>query len=598
MTESEKKTPYDGTVINRFGSGAGAGSGNNGGSTAGNEGTPGTKAGPDDGTVFNAYAGPKTEPGTLFLKAGDLIPGGFEIVSGLNQGQIGAEADLYLVNNTNPSIGDVKKRYVAKVFKRDMAEKTLLFERLRKVDSSHVAKIYYSGEIFDKYFEIYEYYERGSLADSIRERRFSEDELKRFIIPNLNEALHDLHEGGILHRDIKPSNIMWSNDDENTLVLIDFGLSSAYRESKSIVVSQIGFTASYAAPEVLRNVYFDESDYYSLGIILYEMFTGKTPFGDDNSYTSVITKPGNMPVSLYNLILGLTYQDLSYRHDPSNPNHRWTYEDVNRWLSGEEMIVPGFGEKGENEDNSSRIPPLHFCGEEYTDLNELCLAVGYHWEEGRNLLLSGRLSAHLRGGYATARQHYFASVIEDGMNEKADSDVKICKILYALSPGLDCILCPMGVYGNVKEWGEALMEALNSFARQIVYGGIESAEMLFKSGVLSDFCIRYQEPEEIQSLIKEFENRSLSREWFSQRERNTYEFAYRLTGNEVLNPGLPDGKTFTSVEEVKEYLMTKKGENYTDLYRTVTYFIDGEHKCKPAFYGWLKGRGYSLADFE
>ena len=590
MADSEKKTPYDGTVINRFKNASGSGSGGNSDTRS--------KYGTDDGTVFNEFAGPKREPGGLFLKAGDLIPGGFEIVSGLKEGQTGAEADLYLVNNTNPSIGDVKKRYVAKVFKRQIEEKSLLFERLRKVNSSHVAKIYYSGDIFDKYFEIYEYYERGSLADSIRERRFTGEELKERIIPNLNEALHDLHEGGILHRDIKPSNIMWSNDDADTLVLIDFGLSSAYRESKSIVVSQVGFTASYAAPEVLRNVYFDESDYYSFGIILYELFTGKTPFGDDNSYTSVITKPGNMPVSLYNLILGLTYQDLSYRHDPSNPNRRWTYEDVNRWLSGEEMIVPGFGEKGENDDSSFRIPPLQFCGTEYTDLSALCPAVGYHWEEGKNLLLSGRLAAHLREGYATARQRYFASVIEDGMNEREDSDVKVCKILYSLSPDLDRILSPMGVYSGVGEWGNALMEALNSFARQIVYGGIESAEMLLKSGVLSELCSRLHEPEEVINLVKEFETRAKSRDWFSHRERNIYEFAYRLTKNEVLNPGLPDGKVFTSVEEVKEYLMTKKGENYTDLYRTVAFFIDGEHKCKPAFYGWLKSKGYSLADFE
>ena len=548
-----------------------------------------------DGTVFNPGSGSVAPD---FFKEGDILSDSFQIYGKIDKAKTGGEADLYLARKVSDGEGEGAKKYVVKVFRRNMDEESLLAKRLKNMNSARIAKIYASGEIYDKYYEIYEFYERGSLADSLKDHTFTMEELTARIIPNLNEALHDLHENGVLHRDIKPGNIMWSNEDENGLVLIDFGLSSSVRESKSIVVSQIGFTASYAAPEVLRNVYFDESDYYSMGIILYELFTGKTPFGEENSYTSVIAKPGNMPDRLYQLILGLTYQDLSYRHDLTNPNRRWTYEEVKRWLNGEELPTPGLSETSASE--AKDIPPISFCGKEYTDIGSLCLAMGYHWEEGKNLLLTGQLVSHLKyNRTATDRQRFYASVIEDGMNEKKlDADAKAETIIYHLSTDLNVIVCSMGVYDSVSAWAEALFSALFANVKEIRYAAVDATESLFKTGILTQVAQRNEERADKLKLLSEFEKRSQSKDWFAGREKSVYEFVYRMTDHTEYDPGLPDGTVFNSAEELKQYLMKDPGENYSQLYRALSFFLDGEHKCKPSFYGWLKGRGYDLPGFE
>lgn len=548
----------------------------------------------ENGTVFNS-AGDSADhsAGMLKLKSGDIIPGEYRINKLLASS---GEADLYLADR----FGE-EKQYVVKIFNRRMDEKAVLAKRLRDSSSKRIARIYNSGDVFGRYFEVYEYYFRGSLADSLKRSTFPFEELEEIVIPSLNEALHDLHELGILHRDIKPNNIMWSNEEENTLVLIDFGLSSVTRESKSIVVSTVGFTASYAAPEVLRNVYFDESDYYSMGVLLYELFVGKTPFGEENSYTSMIAKPGNMPERLYRLILGLTYQDLSYRHDLSNPNRRWTYEDVKKWLAGEEGPVPGFGSRDREEDeNSTEIPPISFCMKEYRDIDSLCLAIGYHWEEGKSLLLSGQLSSHLRGSLsATKKQRFYASVIEDGLNDRQyDSDTKIARILYALSPNLSVIICPMGVYESVDGWANACFAALFGQARQVVYRAIESVEIVLRSGGATRIAKQGLLPDEKCALISEFEKKVTGKDWFSNREKNVYEFIYRLTGKKELDPGLPDGTVFTSIEQLKTYLMGDSKDGYTETYHRVAFFLESEHKLKPAVYGWMKTMGYEIPGFD
>ena len=243
---------------------------------------------------------------SLDVESGTILPGDYTVLRRIGNATDSGEADVFLCKKDG-------KQYAAKIFRRAISVKVDLMKRLEGIQSDYIARLRYYGKIYNRHFEVYDYFEKGSLADTLKERTFSENELREYIIPNLNEALHSLHEQGIFHRDVKPSNIMWSNEDERKLVLIDFGLSSVIRESMSIIVSEVGFTTAYAAPEILRNVYFDESDYFSLGIVFYELFCGKTPFvNQDNVLTSTITKPGNMPQDLYNLILGLTYPELSH----------------------------------------------------------------------------------------------------------------------------------------------------------------------------------------------------------------------------------------------------------------------------------------------
>ena len=584
---------------------------------------------------------------SIDLEEGTEIPGGFVVKKRIGSAFANGEADVFLCEKDGHG-------YAAKFFRRKILLNTRLTEKLKNIRSPRVAKIYDTGEFYDRYYDIYDFYRRGSLADTLHKRTFSFEELKEQIIPNLNEALHDLHKEGILHRDVKPSNIMWSNETQGDLVLIDFGLSSVVRESHSIIVSKFGFTAYYAAPEVLRNVYFDESDYYSMGIVLYELFTGKVPFSEENSYTSIITKPGNMPDELYTLILGLTYHDLSFRHDKDNPNRRWTYDEVNRWLAGEEQPIPGQVKyEAAKTDSGRKIPPISFCQKQYTDIDSLVFAMGLNWEVGKYLVFRGRLAEHLRSGKdVTDTRIYMASQVDDIVNGVGyDNDVKMANILYALCPDVDYLFTPMGGFDSVSTFGDALFEACGSFSGNVVQSAVCSLETLLRSGILETYIKKTREQNETEkqegraeqtdrkeltdqkeqtgqaeqkekedqpepsdqnnpdkkadhkekktaedalSLVEEFEKRIIEdREWNRNREAYTYEFAYRLTGNAVLNPGLPDGKTFSDIEELKAYLMSKKSRDYRELYITCAHFLQSERRLKPRVYGWMKRHGYN-----
>ena len=235
------------------------------------------------------------------------------------------------------------KEYVAKVYNRRDAVNPEILEKLKALDSPYVAKIYETGEHNGMSVTILPYYKLGSLQG----KRFSPKQLRRMVIPCMNKALRSLHNVGILHKDLKPANIMMLSSGKG-IALIDFGISSVMDNGLSVVVTNSGWTTAYASPEALRGVYLEESDYYSFGITLYELFCGHNPYGNLSATEKArfaaiqkITYPEDMPQDLRELITGLTYNDLTNRDDLTNPNRRWTYDEVKNWLDGKAQPVPG-----------------------------------------------------------------------------------------------------------------------------------------------------------------------------------------------------------------------------------------------------------------
>ena len=187
----------------------------------------------------------------------------------------------------------VQRRVAVKIIKRGMDTREIIgrFEAERQalamMDHPHVAKIYDAGTTHDgrPYFAM-ELVRGVRITDYCDENRLSiSDRIKLFI--QVCEAIQHAHQKGIIHRDIKPSNILVT-DYETMAVpkVIDFGIAKALHRDltdKTVYtrLQQFLGTPAYTSPEQLEMTGTDidtRSDIYSLGVLLYEVLVGKTPF--------------------------------------------------------------------------------------------------------------------------------------------------------------------------------------------------------------------------------------------------------------------------------------------------------------------------------
>ena len=116
----------------------------------------------------------------------------------------------------------------------------------------------------------------------------------QFYAAELLMALQYLHKHGIVYRDLKPENVLLSQDGH--VKLTDFGISkqgmysSSDFEDERLTYSIVG-TVEYLAPEIIKKKGHDnKADFWSLGILLYELYTGHTPFDNCNNQYEVMKK--------------------------------------------------------------------------------------------------------------------------------------------------------------------------------------------------------------------------------------------------------------------------------------------------------------------
>ncbi len=128
-----------------------------------------------------------------------------------------------------------------------------------------------------------EFVEGGDLSDKIYEKELlTIDQTIRYLA-EMCKGVQALHYAKIVHRDIKPENVLISKDDK--IKISDFGIALLDRESRLTQDGGIVGTANYVSPEYMINGQIDSrSDIYALGLIAYEMLTGKDAFPGDNMY--------------------------------------------------------------------------------------------------------------------------------------------------------------------------------------------------------------------------------------------------------------------------------------------------------------------------
>lgn len=272
----------------------------------------------------------------------------------------------------------VLKKYFHKL--TDSMEKIL--GKISRMHSRYLAEIVEYGEADGISYELQKYYD-GSTLDI----RLSNSHINiSTVIYDLNQALAELHGANILHNDIKPENIIFSGGH---CILTDYGNMTA---GAGLITS---YTPEYAAPEVISNGFVStSSDYFSLGVTLYEIVAGNNPFKSMSQYDSMNIK--NKECWIVKEVLVSEISALISKLCASNSNARWQYSEVSDWYEK-------YGNLPEiNSVNSQNIAEtlgsITWNGKSYKrqNLSEFVSDLGSNWDKAIDFLFTGKHDKEIR----------------------------------------------------------------------------------------------------------------------------------------------------------------------------------------------------------
>ncbi len=201
----------------------------------------------------------------------------------------GGMGEVYRAYQDTPAF---KREVAIKIIRPDLANDLVArarFSREAEVSSQlkheHILPLFDCGEENGLLFLVTPYIKGGTLARRLQSGPLSLSEVRQLFIP-LVQAVAYIHRRGIVHRDLKPSNVLLDSDDENGEIyvrLIDFGIAKRSGAAASPPLTTAGHemgTLAYMAPERLNGIAAPANDIYSLGVILYQMLTGRLPLGE------------------------------------------------------------------------------------------------------------------------------------------------------------------------------------------------------------------------------------------------------------------------------------------------------------------------------
>ena len=219
--------------------------------------------------------------------------GPYRIISHIGQGGM---ATIYKAYQTTLD------RYVAlKVIHPALKEDRSFVTRLQR-EATVIAKLSHPNIVavhdFREHegtpFLVLQFIEGKTLKDVLKEQKLNKQQILNIIHP-VADALTYAHARGVLHRDVKPSNILI--DGEGHVYLTDFGLARIAQSGESTASQDMMIgSPHYLSPEQAKSEPVDvRTDVYSLGIILYEMFTGRLPFSAETTYATILAQINDPP---------------------------------------------------------------------------------------------------------------------------------------------------------------------------------------------------------------------------------------------------------------------------------------------------------------
>ena len=255
------------------------------------------------------------------LEIGSFLSGRYEILSKVGAGGM---SDVYKAKD------HILSRFVAiKVLKQEFSEDSSFVTKFRAeaqsaagLEHPNIVNIYDVGSENGLYYIVMEYVEGITLKTYIEKKGQLSFKESASIAIQVARGIEAAHNKNIIHRDIKPQNIIISTDGK--VKVTDFGIAKA--TSSNTISSDVMGSVHYASPEQARNGFVDgRSDIYSLGIVMFEMVTGRVPFDGDTTVAVAlqhlqeeIARPSiyapDLPISFEKIILKCTQKTPDRRY--------------------------------------------------------------------------------------------------------------------------------------------------------------------------------------------------------------------------------------------------------------------------------------------
>lgn len=241
----------------------------------------------------------------------------FELVTVIGKGSFGKVMQVRKRDTSRIyALKTIRKQHIVNrnEITHTLAERTVL----SKVNSPFIVPLKFSFQSEQKLYLVLAFVNGGELFHHLqREQRFDE-ERARFYSAELLLALEHLHELDVVYRDLKPENILL--DYTGHIALCDFGLCKVDMKDNEKTNTFCG-TPEYLAPEILRGYGYDKTiDWWTLGVLLYEMVSGLPPYYDeitDKMYEKILNEPlvfgPEFSTEAQSLLMGLLNRDPSKR---------------------------------------------------------------------------------------------------------------------------------------------------------------------------------------------------------------------------------------------------------------------------------------------
>ncbi len=282
------------------------------------------------------------------LATGSTFAGRYQVIEELGKGGMGK---VYKVFDT-----DIKEKVALKLLKSEIASDPETIERFsnelkfaRKISHRNVCRMYDLGKAEGTHFITMEYVQGEDLKSMIRMTGTLGIGTVLSVGKQICDGLAEAHSLGVVHRDLKPTNVMI--DKGGNAKVMDFGIARSIREKGITGPSVLIGTPEYMSPEQAEAKEVDDrSDIYSLGIILYEMATGRVPFEGDTALSIAMKHKGEMPKNpkqlnsnipddLSRIILKCLEKDKTKRYQTA-AEARTELEKIEKGIPTTERVIP------------------------------------------------------------------------------------------------------------------------------------------------------------------------------------------------------------------------------------------------------------------